>query len=79
MLLPSDLTHHKLNGPNCIVCKYQLLCEGQVEGTIALATPTFRPVLLTLPCLSLLDVGYHGNGPYLLLPYQAPEVYDCFW
>ena len=44
-----SFTHHKLDGPNCVICKYQLLHEGEVERTMAdLATPTIRPVVLTL-------------------------------
>ena len=78
MLAVANLAHHKLNGPDNIVSKDLLLRYGHVERTIALATPNFRPVLLTLPRLVLPNIGYHGNGSYLLLPHQAPEVCDSF-
>ena len=71
------LTHHKLNGPNNVVCKDMLLHNRHTERTIALATPILsRPALLALLRLSLLDIGYHGNGPYLFLPHQVSEVCD---
>ena len=72
--------HHKLNGPDSVVCKGMLLQDSHTKRTIALGTPTFsRPVLLTLLRLSLFDVGYHGNGPYSFLPHQAPDVCDGAW
>ena len=72
-------THHKLNCSDSVICKDMLLHNSHIEWTIALATPYFiRPVLLKL-LLSLLDIGYHGNDPYLFLPHQVPEVCDCDW
>ena len=73
------LTHHQLNGPDGVVCKDVLFHHGDIEWTIALATPTFRPVLLTFLGSTLLDICYHGNSPDLLLPHQSPKVSDSVW
>ena len=75
----ANFTHYKLNGSDNVVSKDLLLHNRHTEWAIALAAPTFRPVLLALLCLALQDIGYHGNGPDILLPHQAPEVCDGLW
>ena len=72
-------THHQLNISDSVVCKDVLFHHGDIEWTIVLATPTFRPVLLTFLDLALLHIGYHGNSPDFLLPHQSPEVCDSVW
>ena len=79
MSLDSILTHHQFNVSDGVVCKDVLFHNGDIEWAIALATPTFRPVLLTFLGPALLNVGYHGNGSDLLLPHQSPEVSDSVW
>ena len=61
-----------MNDSDSVVCKDMLLHNSHIEQTIALTIPTFsQPVLLTLLCLSLLDVGYHG--------YKAVLVTKQYW
>ena len=70
------ITHHQLKLPDGVVCKGVLFHNGNIEWAIVLATPTFRPVLLTFLGPAFLNVGYHDNSPDLLLPHHLPEVSD---
>ena len=58
-----------------IVCKYLLVSDGDLKGTIALAV-WVRPVLQTFYVTSLHKIGQHHNGGTLFLPDQPPEIND---
>ena len=66
-----------LHGPDSVVSKDLLLCEGDLERSVG-GAPCLRPVLLALLLVALLQVGHHdyGNGP--LLPHQPPEINNSF-
>ena len=66
------MTHSDLDGPDAVVSKDLVLCEGDFEGSKG-HTPTFRPVLLALLLAPLLEVGHHDDGGGPLLPDQPPE------
>ena len=67
------VTHSDLQCPDTVVNKNLRIHEGNIEGPKT-GGVIFWPVLLTLPLIALLQVGYHDDGGWPLLPYQSPEV-----
>ena len=56
----------------CVVCKHLFISQGHLKWTKT-ASPSLRPVSLTLDLPSLLQVGDHDNGGRSL---QPPEVHQ---